>query len=316
MLSVTAPCLIVAISALVRSGCEAKNLIAPPLARRCARRGLPTGFLSYPSTTPHPQQQLDRNVGGQSRHPMSSTLARPASRRPPAWAQRSGISSFSSIAAQPSSCHRRLSLFEPDSRLWLTPRHHREHPTMTARRGAHGRSRGTDEIPLSALRGGSTGGGGTGGIGDSSRLGAQSSTKTTRMSTTTAAAGIEAGGGGTPQAAVEVAGESGERVIVKPDRDEREYRYLVLPNGLSVVLVSDTHTETAAASMFIRCGHMQDPPELPGMAHFHEHSELMLVIVRCFFVLKVLGNGKKNAARLQVCKYVLSIYEQPRSKDE
>ncbi|CAM9753658.1 unnamed protein product, partial [Ectocarpus sp. 13 AM-2016] len=57
----------------------------------------------------------------------------------------------------------------------------------------------------------------------------------------------------------------------KPDRDTRQYRYLVLPNGLEVVLVSDPYTEQAAASMFIRAGHMQDPPELAGMAHFHEH---------------------------------------------
>lgn len=92
-------------------------------------------------------------------------------------------------------------------------------------------------------------------------------------SATTTAAGLEAEAGGSTPPAAAVAGEPGERVIVKPDRDERAYRYLVLPNGLAVVLVSDSHTETAAASMFIRCGHMQDPAELPGMAHFHEHSE-------------------------------------------
>lgn len=61
--------------------------------------------------------------------------------------------------------------------------------------------------------------------------------------------------------------------VVKPERDDRNYRHLVLPNGLEVMLVSDPQTETAAASMFIRVGHMQDPPELAGMAHFHEHSE-------------------------------------------
>ena len=285
MLGVTAPSIIVALSALMQFGCEAKTLIAPPLARRCARRGIPTGFLAYPSSTPQSQhsqqqlqqQQLDRNADGSSRYPESSALARPASRRPSAWAQRGGISSFSSIAAQPSSCQqaRRLSLFEPDSRLWLTPEHHREHPTMMARRGAHGRSRGTDDVPLSALRGGSTG---AGGAGERSRLGAQSATNSripsSLLSMATTASGVEAGGGTPPAASGVVAGFSGEKVIVKPDRDERAYRYLVLPNGLAVVLVSDSHTETAAASMFIRCGHMQDPAELPGMAHFHEHSEL------------------------------------------
>ncbi|CAM9916972.1 unnamed protein product [Scytosiphon promiscuus] len=59
--------------------------------------------------------------------------------------------------------------------------------------------------------------------------------------------------------------------IIKPDLDVRSYRHLVLSNGLEVVLVSDPYTEQAAASMFIRAGHMQDPPELAGMAHFHEH---------------------------------------------
>lgn len=62
--------------------------------------------------------------------------------------------------------------------------------------------------------------------------------------------------------------------IIKPERDDRSYRYLGLPNGLNAVVVSDPHTEMAASSMFIRVGHMQDPEELAGMAHFHEHSKL------------------------------------------
>ncbi|CAM9473320.1 unnamed protein product, partial [Discosporangium mesarthrocarpum] len=59
--------------------------------------------------------------------------------------------------------------------------------------------------------------------------------------------------------------------IVKSARDERSYRHMVLSNGLEVVVVSDPTTETAAASMHINAGHMQDPDELAGMAHFHEH---------------------------------------------
>lgn len=47
--------------------------------------------------------------------------------------------------------------------------------------------------------------------------------------------------------------------VIKPERDERSYRYLTLPNGLAVMLVSDSDTEKAAASMFIRVGHMQVP---------------------------------------------------------
>ncbi|CAM9754171.1 unnamed protein product [Choristocarpus tenellus] len=59
--------------------------------------------------------------------------------------------------------------------------------------------------------------------------------------------------------------------IVKSVRDDRSYRHLILPNDLEVVLISDSKTETAAGSMFIKAGHMQDPLEFPGMAHFHEH---------------------------------------------
>lgn len=76
-------------------------------------------------------------------------------------------------------------------------------------------------------------------------------------------------------ATAEVHGSSEDVVIIKPERDDRSYRYFQLPNGLAVVAVSDPMTETASASMFIRVGHMQDPEELAGMAHFHEHSKLL-----------------------------------------
>lgn len=73
----------------------------------------------------------------------------------------------------------------------------------------------------------------------------------------------------------EIAGQTGVEII-KPERDDRDYRYIKLPNGLSAVVISDSHTETSAASMWIRVGHMQDPEELAGMAHFHEHSKSVI----------------------------------------
>ena len=108
-------------------------------------------------------------------------------------------------------------------------------------------------LPTAALRGG----GGRGAFGGAAAAAATS--VSTRLSSTAAAAPAET-------LAEDVS-------IIKPDRDVRSYRYLTLPNGLEVVLVNDPFTEQAAASMFIRAGHMQDPAQLAGLAHFHEHSE-------------------------------------------
>eukprot|EP00929_Paragymnodinium_shiwhaense_P114058 TRINITY_DN82380_c0_g1_i1.p1 TRINITY_DN82380_c0_g1~~TRINITY_DN82380_c0_g1_i1.p1 ORF type:complete len:1178 (-),score=331.73 TRINITY_DN82380_c0_g1_i1:149-3682(-) len=59
--------------------------------------------------------------------------------------------------------------------------------------------------------------------------------------------------------------------IVKPDLDKRNYRFLTLPNGLQVLLASDPEADAAAASMSIKTGSFDDPPEYLGLAHFHEH---------------------------------------------
>lgn len=62
-----------------------------------------------------------------------------------------------------------------------------------------------------------------------------------------------------------------QSVIRKPSIDDRDYRHLVLQNGLEAVLVSDAQTRTAAASVAVSVGQLDDPPELAGMAHFLEH---------------------------------------------
>ena len=60
-------------------------------------------------------------------------------------------------------------------------------------------------------------------------------------------------------------------VPVKSSGDERSYRYLVLPNGLQVLLVHDAETDKASAAMDVGVGSWSDPNELPGLAHFLEH---------------------------------------------
>ncbi|MEM7098080.1 MAG: insulinase family protein [Pseudomonadota bacterium] len=65
--------------------------------------------------------------------------------------------------------------------------------------------------------------------------------------------------------------ESAEIVVRKSPNDEREYRYLVLPNKLRVLLVSDPTTQKSAAALSVYRGSFHEPLERPGLAHFLEH---------------------------------------------
>ncbi|KAL7425090.1 metalloprotease [Cryptotrichosporon argae] len=59
--------------------------------------------------------------------------------------------------------------------------------------------------------------------------------------------------------------------LVLPPTEDRPHRYFVLPNGLEVIVVSDPKADKAAASMDVGVGHLSDPDNLPGCAHFCEH---------------------------------------------
>lgn len=59
--------------------------------------------------------------------------------------------------------------------------------------------------------------------------------------------------------------------IVKSPEDNRDFRGLELANGMKVLLVSDAATERSAASMSVSVGHLSDPDDIPGLAHFLEH---------------------------------------------
>lgn len=47
----------------------------------------------------------------------------------------------------------------------------------------------------------------------------------------------------------EQAGKAGEATVVKPLNDDRSYRCITLTNGLKALLISDPHTDKAAAGM-------------------------------------------------------------------
>ncbi|KAG2487100.1 hypothetical protein HYH03_014213 [Edaphochlamys debaryana] len=59
--------------------------------------------------------------------------------------------------------------------------------------------------------------------------------------------------------------------ILRPANDDMEYKYLVLPNSLRVLLVSDPTADKAGAAMDVCVGSISDPDAFPGLAHFTEH---------------------------------------------
>ncbi|KAI9295027.1 hypothetical protein K502DRAFT_235546 [Neoconidiobolus thromboides FSU 785] len=63
--------------------------------------------------------------------------------------------------------------------------------------------------------------------------------------------------------------------VIKSSVDDREYRYIILNNDLTVLLISDPNGDKAAASLDVHVGSQNDPVELPGLAHFCEHLLFM-----------------------------------------
>ncbi|KTB06139.1 A-factor-processing enzyme [Nakaseomyces glabratus] len=63
--------------------------------------------------------------------------------------------------------------------------------------------------------------------------------------------------------------------FLKPDLDDRQYRYIQLPNNLKALIIQDATTDKAAAALDVNIGAFQDPENLPGLAHFCEHLLFM-----------------------------------------
>ena len=65
--------------------------------------------------------------------------------------------------------------------------------------------------------------------------------------------------------------EGGDIPVKRSPSDDRKYRYLELDNHMRVLLVSDVHTDKAAASLNVNVGSFDNPPNRHGLAHFLEH---------------------------------------------
>ncbi|WRT69793.1 uncharacterized protein IL334_006784 [Kwoniella shivajii] len=63
--------------------------------------------------------------------------------------------------------------------------------------------------------------------------------------------------------------------LILPPTEDRSHKYFTLQNGLEVIVVSDVKADKAAASMDVGVGHLSDPVDLPGCAHFCEHLLFM-----------------------------------------
>jgi len=59
--------------------------------------------------------------------------------------------------------------------------------------------------------------------------------------------------------------------IVQSPNDTRHYQFLTLDNALRVIIISDPHTDKAAAALNVGVGSLHDPIGREGLAHFLEH---------------------------------------------
>lgn len=64
---------------------------------------------------------------------------------------------------------------------------------------------------------------------------------------------------------------SNQEELITSSNDARQYRSLVLPNQLRVLLISDATTDKAAAALDINVGSSANPKNRQGLAHFLEH---------------------------------------------
>ncbi|KAF7969517.1 hypothetical protein HWV62_27003 [Athelia sp. TMB] len=63
--------------------------------------------------------------------------------------------------------------------------------------------------------------------------------------------------------------------IEKSELDDRSYRVIRLENGLNATVIHDPTADKAAASLDVAIGHLYDPVDMPGLAHFCEHLLFM-----------------------------------------
>ena len=61
------------------------------------------------------------------------------------------------------------------------------------------------------------------------------------------------------------------KIIEKSSNDKRNYKLIKLENDLECLLINDEHTDKSSVSLDVKAGHLLDPKQLQGLAHFNEH---------------------------------------------
>ena len=74
-----------------------------------------------------------------------------------------------------------------------------------------------------------------------------------------------------------------DKPIVQSAQDDRHYKLIKLANELQALLISDPTTDKAAASLNVGVGHLSDPDDRPGLAHFCEHLLFLVSHEACIF---------------------------------
>ncbi|KDE02956.1 hypothetical protein MVLG_06522 [Microbotryum lychnidis-dioicae p1A1 Lamole] len=74
----------------------------------------------------------------------------------------------------------------------------------------------------------------------------------------------------TPTSSVPAFARFTPAIEVSPN-DPDTYRLVTLSNGLKALLVSDPTTDKGACALSVNIGHLSDPDDLPGLAHYCEH---------------------------------------------
>ncbi|KAM0792238.1 hypothetical protein ACM66B_004933 [Microbotryomycetes sp. NB124-2] len=65
------------------------------------------------------------------------------------------------------------------------------------------------------------------------------------------------------------------RKLEQSPNDDRHYRLIMLENGMEALLISDPKADKASAAIDVKVGHLSDPEDLQGLAHFCEHLMFM-----------------------------------------
>lgn len=59
--------------------------------------------------------------------------------------------------------------------------------------------------------------------------------------------------------------------FIKPDSYDQNFKGIKLKNGLTALLITDVENNVCAASLSVGVGYINDPVDVPGLAHFLEH---------------------------------------------